>query len=61
MTKKYYVSVEEVFITTVKVEADTPEAARVAASKILEEGIETVQPEYSRTNDPADWNVEETT
>ena len=54
---EYYVSIQEVFTTTVKVKANTPDEARRAASKVLEEGIETVEPEYHHTTDPADWDV----
>ncbi len=54
----YKVEVQEVYIQTVEIEADSPEEA---ISKVADndEGVETNDPQYSYTLEPDTWKVEE--
>jgi len=54
--KKYYVLVSEVHVSTMEIEAETPEEA---LEKVAEGEGDEIICEYSYTLEPDSWKVEE--
>jgi len=55
----YSVGIPEVHYVYVEVEADSEGEAKEVAVRMIEEGLDDLDPEYSHTLDVSEWHVEE--
>jgi hypothetical protein len=55
----YSIGIPEVHYVHVEVDADSEAEAKEVAVKMIAEGLDDLNPEYSHTLDVSEWQVEE--